>query len=222
MNRDFKGVWIPKDIWLDKNLTWMEKLMLVEIHSLDNIDGCFASNAYFAEFFNLSISRISEIIRSLALKGYLKGELIYEGKQVIKRILRVSDSIRNTNGGIRFSEGGIQNTEGGYSENTQDNNTILNNTINKNINNREKFEKMIEPFIDILGSNYNDFLEYWAEPSKSGKLRYEAEKFFDVKRRINTWLKNSNNYGNKSTTSITTKSQQRINDLKSWVSNANG
>lgn len=222
MNRDFKGVWIPKDIWLDKNLTWMEKLMLVEIHSLDNQDGCFASNAYFADFFNLSTSRISEIIRALAEKGYLKGELIYEGKQVIKRILRVSEGIRFSVGGIRNSEEGILKTEGGYSEKAKDNNTLINNTINKTINNREKFEKMIEPYIDVLGNNYNDFLEYWAEPSKSGKLRYEAEKFFDVKRRISTWLKNSNNYGNKSTGVATTKSQQRVDALKSWVSDSNG
>jgi hypothetical protein len=44
MNRDFKGVWIPKDVWLDHNLTWMEKLLLVEIDSLDAEKGCFASN----------------------------------------------------------------------------------------------------------------------------------------------------------------------------------
>ena len=28
MKRDFKGVWIPKDIWLAKNLSWTEKLVL--------------------------------------------------------------------------------------------------------------------------------------------------------------------------------------------------
>jgi len=34
MNRDFKGVWIPKEVWINKDLTWMEKLFLVEIDSL--------------------------------------------------------------------------------------------------------------------------------------------------------------------------------------------
>ena len=71
MNRDFKGVWIPKDVWLDHNLTWMEKLLLVEIDSLDAEKGCFASNGYFGEFFNLSNSRISEMITSLVSKGYI-------------------------------------------------------------------------------------------------------------------------------------------------------
>ncbi len=68
MNRDFKGVWIPKDVWLDHNLSWMEKLLLVEIDSLDAEKGCFASNGYFGEFFNLSPSRISEMVSSLVSK----------------------------------------------------------------------------------------------------------------------------------------------------------
>ena len=46
-NRDFKGVWIPKEIWLNTDLSIIEKVLLVEIDSLDNSDrGCFASNEY--------------------------------------------------------------------------------------------------------------------------------------------------------------------------------
>jgi hypothetical protein len=35
-NRDFKGIWIPKEIWLSKDLTLQEKVFYVEIDSLDN------------------------------------------------------------------------------------------------------------------------------------------------------------------------------------------
>ena len=49
-NRDFKGVWIDKSIWLDKNLSATEKVILAEIDSLNNENGCYASNNYFAEF----------------------------------------------------------------------------------------------------------------------------------------------------------------------------
>ena len=41
--RDFKGVWIPKEIWLSADLSLTEKALFVEIHSLDNERGCFAS-----------------------------------------------------------------------------------------------------------------------------------------------------------------------------------
>ncbi len=38
-SRDFKGIWIPKEIWLSDQLSLMEKILLVEIHSLDNERG---------------------------------------------------------------------------------------------------------------------------------------------------------------------------------------
>ena len=101
MNRDFKGVWIPKEIWIDKDLTWMEKLLLVEINSLDNADGCYASNQYFGDFFNLSTSRISEIVNSLVEKKYITSTLIYEGLQVKKRVLKTIGVFGIPKGGIR-------------------------------------------------------------------------------------------------------------------------
>lgn len=60
MNRGFKGVWIPREIWLRKDLTCVEKCMLAEIESLsgvagNDIQGCFASNEWFSE--NLGVSR---------------------------------------------------------------------------------------------------------------------------------------------------------------------
>jgi len=69
--RSFKGVWIPKELWLDRNITLIEKCLFIEIESLDNEFGCIASNSYFSKFFNLSPSRISEIISDMVKKGML-------------------------------------------------------------------------------------------------------------------------------------------------------
>ena len=85
------------------------------------------------------------------------------------------------------------------------------------ITTKDIFINNIKEYKSILEDSYDEFLEYWTEPSKSGKLRYEMEKFFDVKRRVNTWIKNKLRYGNKSTTSSGNKSEQRIASLKSWV-----
>ena len=63
MERNFKGIWIPKEIWLSEELTIQEKVMLVEIDSLDNEEtGCYASNNYFSKFFKLTAQRVSQII----------------------------------------------------------------------------------------------------------------------------------------------------------------
>ena len=71
-NRDFKGVWIPKEIWLNTDLSIIEKVLLVEIDSLDNSDrGCFASNEYLAKFVQLSESRVAHIISDLKKREYI-------------------------------------------------------------------------------------------------------------------------------------------------------
>ena len=33
-NRGFKGVWIPREIYLSKELNWTDKILYIEIHSL--------------------------------------------------------------------------------------------------------------------------------------------------------------------------------------------
>ena len=85
-------------------------------------------------------------------------------------------------------------------------------TINKDI-----FINNIEPFKNLLSESYQEFIDYWTEPSKSGKLRYEAQKFFDIKRRVNTWMQNKNKYGNSKNTDATATSRKRMEDLAKWV-----
>jgi hypothetical protein len=88
---------------------------------------------------------------------------------------------------------------------------------NINNNNKELFIDSIKDFKDLLADSYDEFLEYWCEPDKNGKLRYELEKFFDVKRRVNTWIKNKLRYGNTKTFKPTATSQERMASLKEWV-----
>lgn len=164
MTRDFKGVWIPKEIWTNKNLNVMEKLFLVEIDSLDNNDGCFATNEYFSDFFRLSKNRCSEIIKNLEKKGLISIDYKFKdnSKAIEKRIIKVVDlSIR----GIRNIDRPIRNIDWGYSENREDNNTIYNNTINNNI--------------------YSSIIDFLNEKSES-KYRATTKKTKDlIKARLN-------------------------------------
>lgn len=85
--------------------------------------------------------------------------------------------------------------------------------IKRNINLIED----IQTFKGELGDEYDNFVMYWTEPNKNGKLRYELEKFFDIKRRVNTWLQNKNKYGNSKDTDATAASRKRMDDLAKWV-----
>ena len=130
MNREFRGIWIPKEVWLNKDLSANEKILLAEIDSLGGLsDGCFASNQYLAEFFGLSKDRISKLISGLKNKGYITVELVYkEGTcEVDKRIIKLNP--------YSYFQLGGQDHLGGIGEN---NDYITNNY---NINNNNKASK---------------------------------------------------------------------------------
>jgi hypothetical protein len=40
-----------------------------------------------------------------------------------------------------------------------------------------------------------DFQAYWTETDQKGKMRFEAEKFFDISRRLATWNRNQSSFG---------------------------
>lgn len=82
--RDFKGIWIPREIWLSDQLSLMEKVLFVEIHSLDNERGCFASNKYFAEFFGVGERQIRKYIGTLKEKGFIIVTIKNRNERVMK------------------------------------------------------------------------------------------------------------------------------------------
>jgi len=144
--RQFKGVWIPGEVWLDNNLTLIEKCILTEIDSLEDSEkGCFASNNHFATFFNVSQSRISQILNILKDKQYIRIHYEYKGKEIVARHIYINRPPFPT--GIKNIKGGIKNIKGGYLENCEDNNTSNNNT-----NNIDIYISEIQKFKPILSS----------------------------------------------------------------------
>ena len=70
--RDFKGVWIPKEVWIDTRLNALDKVILTEIDSLDQGErGCFASNKHIADFCQCGETKVSLAISKLVELGYL-------------------------------------------------------------------------------------------------------------------------------------------------------
>lgn len=161
-----------KKLWFDQNLTLQEKIFFIEINSLDNEDGCYATNEYFAKFFGLSKVRVSEVINSLINKNYIKRTLIYKenSKEIDQRILNVL-KYPPTEKAV-YPPLGKQDTPplGKFI----DNNTVFNNTLIKEekekINKKEKevFEKTnsenseeIYPVVEISKIWKNKFKNYY-------------------------------------------------------------
>ena len=172
--RDFKGVWVPRDIWLSEELGWSEKLLFVEIDSLAKNGECFASNDYFAKFFGLSKDRISKMVTSLKRKGFISVELVYKPgtKEIDKRIIRTN--VYNPIGenadtpGRKRLDPIVENADRGIGENAYDNNTYINNTVSNtnSIKDKKINKKENSPVID------REFEKIWAlYPNKQGKQK---------------------------------------------------
>lgn len=60
---------------------------------------------------------------------------------------------------------------------------------------QEFTEKAIFELLGEPESLIKDFIDYWTETSLNGKkMRFEGQKYFDVKRRFATWKKNAKNW----------------------------
>ena len=91
--RDFKGAFIPKDIWINPELSGDEKLMWGEIFALDNSFGCIAGNEHFMKMFGYANERKPQrLIKSLKEMGYITVEI---DKKDDSRVMRITGKYRH-------------------------------------------------------------------------------------------------------------------------------
>lgn len=142
--RDFKGVWIPKTVWLDNRLSALDKMILTEIDSLASEErGCFASNAYIADFCQCSEAKVTKSISLLIKLGYLYVASFNGRQRELKSRLSTSSyeagsenvsgcSVKNTRQSSKFYEAGSENVRESKLDNKQDNNIFNNNSQKEN------------------------------------------------------------------------------------------
>ena len=94
MERGFKGIWIPANLYLREDLNWAEKILLLEIDSLNKDDkGCFASNEYLGGFVGKSSETVSKTIAKLKELNLIK-EIGFDGRK--RRLVVISASYKTT------------------------------------------------------------------------------------------------------------------------------
>jgi DNA-binding MarR family transcriptional regulator len=83
--RELKGLWIPAEyLWAD-DLNPSEKVLMSFIKMADQKDHCWASNETLADWAQLTIGRVKNMIVELKKKGYLE-QVSWDGRT--KRVLR--------------------------------------------------------------------------------------------------------------------------------------
>jgi len=185
-----QGVFIHHSFFEIEDLSLPQKLIYAKVCDLDNEKGCYASNMYFSKLFKISTRQVSTHINNLVSKGYVTSKFVYKpnSKEIDYRVLNTT------------SRGMEELQHKGYGRTIPISKDITNN----NIKEREvkfsnsicalgmKYTPMIEPKI------IEAFVSHWTEPNKSNtKMRFESERFFDKKRRLDTWIRNDAKWGSK-------------------------
>ena len=118
-SRDFKGVWIPRDIWLDDRLSAVEKVLFIEIDSLSGGElGCIKTNETLADFCQCSVRTITQGISNLKELGLVYVESFDGRQRVLRSCLANSASLPS-----KFCEAGSQILRGTYIDSNTSSNT---------------------------------------------------------------------------------------------------
>ena len=182
-NRDFKGVWIPKEVYLNDSLSWTEKILLIEIDSLDMEQGCFASNEYLAEFLGITVTQVSRCIAKLKSKDLIYQQSFNGRKRILKSNVKADLTL--------MSKQPTQESQGSLSKKVKDNNTGSNTS--------KRFKK---PELEELQNYMNDqgihrfqteglkFMDYY--DSVGWKVGRTLKPMKDWKAAVRNWIKNIN------------------------------
>lgn len=186
-DRDFKGVWIPKEIWLDMDLSLIEKIILIEVDSLDvEEEGCYASNKYLADFCNCTETTISTSIKRLIESGYLY-QTKFDGRH---RYLK--SALKLIKGRVKdFDSQTLNNLKADFKKLNaiNINNNIDNNIINNNIYSKRFKKPTLEEIEDYCKSRNNNvdakkFYDYYEISNWKDK---DGNQVKNWKQKIITW-----------------------------------
>lgn len=150
-NRDFKGVWIPRQVWLDTRLNALEKVILTEIDSLDQGEkGCYASNEHLAEFCQCSRTKVSTAIKKLIDCGYIYVQNFDGRKRELKSSL--SNFEKQT---FKKCEAAYQNLKESNIDNNTNNNTNREgqgDKENQDLNESQEVERVYMHYLNRFGT----------------------------------------------------------------------
>jgi len=174
MERDFKGVWIPKEIWLNPDLSISEKCLLVEIDSLDNDadKGCFASNEHLSKFLGLSEGRTANMISDLRKRGHIEN-VFFDGRN---RGLRVYKSESSLHENVKPE---LTKTLNRTSRKREHNNTVSNTDNNTERGSEKTLPKFTPPQREEVLTVYAQIFTDSKVKNARAWSDWEATKFFD-------------------------------------------
>ena len=225
-SRSWKGVWIPRSVYLS-TLSWLEKILWLEIDYLsENGDyGCCAGNEYFSQMLGVSIPTITRSIKKLKDHGVLE-EIGSDGrKRYLKTIKKPFDDLeekyqKNVTNQNDYSDSSQETMESrsikmtiltNQNDETEQSKRLANNIDKKKRGNKNSFSKEKE--------NVSSFEDESSNSETQGFLNEENESFIPQKR---TRKKSSRNFSaNSAAVNFSQNSAGAPNDAAPLVKSAN-
>ena len=97
----FKGVWMPKAVFVIDDLTLHQKIILSMVLNLSSDKACIATNHYIGEILGIHPTRVSVHLNNLKKMNYLDIKLVRnDSKHITKRLITPTPALRNRLGGL--------------------------------------------------------------------------------------------------------------------------
>ena len=212
---------IPYQLLADKKITLIDERLYGIIYWFTKLknESCTASNLTLAELIKSTPGTIQNSLTKLEQLGYIQRIFKDEQKKIRKEIIALvvfskvsptddtvspTDDTRYHPPVNRIRIYNKNNKE--YKSKSATQSVATPSQESDNFFKNEETQKKAIDYLTTKGFNPNyalteikKFISYWTEPTKSGKKqRWETEKTYDVRRRLATWLNNSNKFNRSS------------------------
>ena len=192
MEREFKGVWIPAEIWLDSRLTLVEKALYAEIDSFTGNDKTFhKTNDTIQLEYGISRPTVSKSIKKLEELGFI--ETRFDGRI---RHLTVQADRKIFTGRGKNSFGQTVNNLRADRKNSTSTNTIERTTKNtsKERGARPKdLDEVLESFKEV-GAEESEALAFFDYYEANGWTQGRNKPIKDWKAAARGWIRRSHQF----------------------------
>ena len=210
MKQKTNGIWIPEEIWLDKSLSFAERVFLSKVLALSEKDGsCWAGDDKLSDYLTISPSYIRRLIKKLKESKYIEVEGYGQGRKI-----RVSEEVQNGTSANRNKCETAQKLCDMEQELVQNRTKLVRNrthtiehtkeltkepTKERSISSSSRFQKptlseSMEIF-ELAGSSRDEGEKYWNYYESNG-WKAGRNQMKDWKAAARNWIKRSHEFTN--------------------------